>query len=65
MGLLRLRDPQEQRISLGAPEWHCQLGVISRPVLDYAMDKTTSSIFHYRHLLLGHTGDSWGTRQSD
>lgn len=59
MGLLWSRDTKEQRISLGASERHCQLGVISLPVLDYAMDKTTSSLFHHRHLLLCQIGDNW------
>lgn len=50
---------KEQRISLGASERHCQLGVISLPVLGYAMDKVTSNVFHHRFLLLCQTGDNW------
>lgn len=56
MGLLWPRDTKEQRLLLGASEWHSQLCVGPGQFLDYATDKTISSVFHYRRLLLCQTG---------
>lgn len=46
-----IRGSQRTKRASRVPKWQCQLGVMSSPVPDCAVDKTISNMFHWSHVL--------------